>query len=557
MSARILAVAALVAANVSVAAQAAEADTTPAAPQPGVEAPPPADAGLLRRRRQQGDAPPPNISVPPSAPELTTEHVPLTPRKMDPSAAQTTFARGEFRSDPTYADNAYDPAAQYEIYGGKHAMSIPRPLLELGYPLYSAGAFGPGHGWLGDKNLTRPQFLAYGDLRLAYGDNQDMLKGTDKQIERSLFVARLNLDLDLKLTGTERFHVLLRPLEDDGMFSRIQYKGAMTDDGKEKEFESSADPITAYFEGDLGQIWQGISGDYNHHDIPVAAGLVPLLFQNGVWLDDAFDGLALTLPARNSPTLGISNYDITVFAGFDEVTSAALKTDGKFEQHNGKVYGVASFFERKTWYYEFDYGYLQDDNKLAAFDRSYHNISAAATHRFGAWLSHSTRVVYNVGQDEGPNGFHTADGVAVILENSFMTRRPYTLLPYLNLFYGDKQPQSLARDPGAGGLLKNVGLNFETDNLTGFPKLDDTAANAYGGALGLEYLFALNRQIVFEVAGLDRHSESKAAGAEYAAGLRFQQPFARQWIFRVDGIIGDREEGRDLWGVRAELRCKF
>ena len=519
-----------------------------AAPEAATVATPPAETStepaaapeeaLVRRRRQQGEA----VATPAVA-------APAAPRPMDPQVRPVRFAAADFRGDPVYSE-PYSAEQQLAIYGGKRAVPTPRPLLELGYPLYSAGPLGATHDLLGSKNLLQPQFLVYGDFRSAYGNNDD-------SVHRSVLSNRLNLDLDLKLTGTERLHMLVRPLDQDGKFTRIDFDGPGVT-GTDVEDELNAKPVTAFFEGDLGAIAQGFTGRYNGVDLPIAAGLVPLLFQNGVWLDDAFQGAAITLPARNSARLDISNFDITAFAGFDEVSTAALGTSGgKLAQHAGRIYGLASFVERRTYYYEFDYGYLDDRQKIGGFDHSYHNVSAAVTTRVRNLLSYSLRVIHNFGQERQPGFARTADGSVVLFESSFMTRKPYTLLPYLNLFYGEGRPQSLARDAGAGGLLKNTGINFETDNLTGFPKLEDNAANSHGGALGLQYLFNLDRQIVVELAGLDRHGDRSSLGSEYALGIRYQQPISQRWIFRTDGIVGDRSQGRDFSGARVELRCKF
>lgn len=529
----------------AVSAQEAPAETPAAAStEPAAsEAAPAGDEALVRRRRRQGEA----------APKPVDPDQPVAPvnRPMDSAARPVPVVRDQFRPDPSYPDH-YDAEQQYVIYGGKQAISTPRPLLELGYPMYAAGEIGAGHTWFGSKNLVRPQLLVYGDWRNAYGDNRDQGK------RRQLLSTRLNLDVDLKLTGTERLHALFRPLDQDGRFTRIEFKGAATPDGKDEQEELNADPVTAFFEGDLGQIAQGITGSYNGVDLPVAVGLVPLLFQNGIWLDDAFNGFALTIPARNSRALDISNFDITFFAGFDEVSSTALGLDqGKLALHAGRLYGMASFFEWHGGYYEFDYAYLDDQEQLGGVDHSYHNVSAAITRRWKNWLSYSGRVIHNFGQEADNLGQHTADGTLLLFESSFFTHKPYTLLPYLNLFYGEGSPQAAARDAGAGGVLKNTGLSFETDGLTGFPKMDDTGRNAYGGALGLQYLFSLDRQVVMEVSGLDRHGDDKGRGAEYALGLRYQQPLSRRWIFRADGVIGDRRQGDDFSGVRVELRCKF
>ena len=120
-------------------------------------------------------------------------------------------------------------------------------------------------------------------------------------------------------------------------------------------------------------------------------------------------------------------------------------------------------------------------------------VTAAYTRRYANTLSNSTRVFANFGN--GKND----EGVAIISENSLITGLPSTLLPYANFFVGFGNPQPLVDGNGAG-ILKNVGINFETDALTGYPKLNDTGSNAYGGAIGLQYLFNLDQQLVFEVA---------------------------------------------------------
>jgi len=120
----------------------------------------------------------------------------------------------------------------------------------------------------------------------------------------------------------------------------------------------------------------------------------------------------------------------------------------------------------------------------------------------------------------------------------------------------------LARAGGAGGILKNTGINFETDGLTNFPKLDDSGQNTAGGAMGMEYLFGLNRQLVVEAAAfqvIDGENEvgRAARGDEYALGMRYQFPLNEAWIFRSDAMHGWRMEDENLAGLRFEIRRKF
>ena len=133
-------------------------------------------------------------------------------------------------------------------------------------------------------------------------------------------------------------------------------------------------------------------------------------------------------------------------------------------------------------------------------------------------------------------------------------------MPYLNGWVGFGHPQSLARAANAGGVLLNTGIVFETDGITGFPKMDDSGHNTYGAALGVEYLFDLHQQLVFELAGLNTFGSAAARttpAAQYGAGIRWQLPLNNAWILRADTIAAVREEQRNLLGFRLELRRKF
>ncbi len=78
----------------------------------------------------------------------------------------------------------------------------------------------------------------------------------------------------------------------------------------------------------------------------------------------------------------------------------------------------------------------------------------------------------------------------------------------------------------------------------------------------MEYLFALNRQLVVEAAALqvieDENENGRAArGDEYALGMRYQYPLSEAWIFRSDAMHGWRTEDDNLAGLRFEIRRKF
>lgn len=462
--------------------------------------------------------------------------------KMDSKASKVPYDSSLFNSDPEYDYEQYDVKKQLEIYGGKKAYDYPSPLIELGNPLYGNGPIGQSSYIFGDTNPVDNQFYVYGDWRTAVASNDNGVP------EQTLIATTLNLDMDWRITGTERLHALFQPLQDDGRFTRYDISGDVED---EATFESDLSPVTLFFEGDLGNIISGFGGGYSSQDIPFAFGLMPLLVQNGVWLDDAFTGIAATIPHMNSKALDISNMDVTFFAGFDKVNTPLGEDDVN-------IYGINTFIEANQGYWEAGYGFTE--GTVAALDgQDYHNLTIAFTRRYFGTLSNSVRVISNFGQDDSLAA-KTADGTLLLLENSWITSLPLTLIPYFNFFYGDERPQSLAREGAAGGVLKNTGINFESDNLTGYPTLDATANNTAGGAIGLEYLFDLRSQIVVEVAAVIVHGDDAtriAKGDQFALGVRYQRALTSAWILRADAMTATLDNDENLTGARVEIRRKF
>ena len=144
---------------------------------------------------------------------------------MSPEAKPVEHDRDKFGPDPTYEDKPYSAEKQIEIYGGKTGIDAPRPAIELGRPIYVEGPFGEGINLFGEKNLLFPGFNISGDWRtaVAYNDNGG--------VETGQIATRLNLELDLKLTATERLHAFIRPLDQGGKFTRYEFFGDDRDQG--------------------------------------------------------------------------------------------------------------------------------------------------------------------------------------------------------------------------------------------------------------------------------------------------------------------------------------
>jgi len=459
-----------------------------------------------------------------------------------------------FQPGPQY-EKKYDAKVNVDIYGAKKAVEPPRPL-EIGRQQYTSGAYPESGTLLGELNPLLPGLSIYGDWRTAVAYNSNAGK------DIAQVATRLNIDVDFKFTGTERIHAFFTPLQKNNAFTRYEFGGG--DGNKKFNEEFDLKPQTLFFEGDLGSILSGASGKPSSFDLPFTVGLFPLFLQNGIWANDAILGGAVSLTAKNSRKLGLSNYDLTFFAAFDNVDNAGIL--GK-DNRNANLYGVTTFIDAFGGYIEAGYGLLQGvENRVVQLfpdvpgvqnntaGQLTHFLAAAYTRRYFNTLSNTTRVFANTGN--GKND----DGVVIISENSLISGLPSTLLPYANFFLGFGNPQPLVDGNGAG-ILKNVGINFETDALTGFPKLNDSGSNAWGGAVGIQYLFNLDQQLVFEVATVQPFgSPLLGIGAikpQYGFGTRYQIPIDRAWLFRADATYHILGDGKDSFGLRTEIRRKF
>ena len=465
--------------------------------------------------------------------------------KKGSAAKKGKEVKSAFRSDPQYEEK-YNADGQVDIYGAKSAIEPPRPALELGRQQYTSGSYDESSTILGVKNPLLPGLSVYGDWRTAVAYNNN----NGKDIAQ--IATRLNLDVDLKITGTERIHAFFTPIQEDNKkFTRYEFGGGGGNDTFNGEFD--LDPQTLFFEGDLGSIYSGFSGNESSVDVPFTVGLFPLFLQNGIWANDAILGGAVSIPAKNSAALGLANFDITFFAAFDNIDNAGIIGAKEDDNHKASLYGVTAFIDAFDGYIEAGYGLIDGRDEKEGLLTNF--VTAAYSRRYYNTLSNSTRVFANFGED--PDG--NSDGIAIISENSLISGLPSTLLPYANFFVGAGNPQPLVDGNGAG-ILKNVGINFETDALTGYPKLDDTGSDTFGGAIGLQYLFNLDQQLVFEVATVQPYEDDGIGTkhAQYGFGVRYQIPLDRAWLFRADAtyqVVEGADE--DNFGIRTELRRKF
>src|SRR5262245_25567468 len=344
-----------------------------------------------------------------------------------------------FLPGPQY-DKNYDAKTQVDIYGAKSVVEPPRPPVELGRQQYTSGQYDESSTLLGNLNPLVPGLAIYGDWRTAVAYNSN----NGKDIAQ--IATRLNLDVDVKITGTERIHAFFTPIQKNNQFTRFEFGGGDGDKKFTDEFDPN--PQTLFFEGDLGSLYSGFSGSPASFDVPFTVGLFPLFLQNGIWANDAVLGGAVSLTAKNSKKLGLANYDVTFFAAFDNVDNKGILGA---DRHNANLYGVTTFIDALGGYIEAGYGLVQGtenrlidgiENRVAGQLTNF--FAAAYTRRYFNTLSNTTRVFANFGN--GKND----EGLVFISENSLISGLPSTLIPYANFFVGFGNPQPLVDGNGAG-----------------------------------------------------------------------------------------------------------
>src|SRR5215475_5760188 len=96
---------------------------------------------------------------------------------------------------------------------------------------YTSCLYEKGNSLLGDLNLLAPGLSIYGDWRTAVAYNSNAGK------DIAQVATRLNIDMDLKITATERIHAFFTPIQKNAKFTRYEFGGGDGDGRASFEFD--------------------------------------------------------------------------------------------------------------------------------------------------------------------------------------------------------------------------------------------------------------------------------------------------------------------------------
>lgn len=414
----------------------------------------------------------------------------------------------------------------------------PKPILELGEPFLGTGTLDPGFR-LPTGAVWQPSLLAFGTLRTAIQTFEADLAGDSRITE---LATRLDLFFNLQLSGSERLVVGFRTFDEGGRFTSYFFEHP--DPALDGEFrdELDAEIESLFFEGDFGEIFPNLdTEDFGSTDIGFSVGRQPLLFQEGLLIDDSIDGIGLT---RNTLLpKGTSNFRVTFFYGWDNVNAGAV-------ERNAKVFALLSSTDFRLSTVDIDVAYVDADDATGGLVAA----GISAVQRLGLTNSSFRLLGSMATDDETP---WSTDGFLLFSELSWTPHHTHDLL-YVNTFLAIDEYSAAARGPAVGGPLGRAGINFAAVGLGSFAApLSSRASDVAGGAIGYQKFFDHTRQQVIVEAGA-RVGTSSLIEDAYAATVRYQKALGQHFVAVVDGFGSHQTDSdRTLWGGRLELVLKF
>ena len=360
--------------------------------------------------------------------------------------------------------------------------------------------------WPGETGYTwEPRFVAAGSYEL-FG-----IAFEENDTRQDLIGHQLLLDLDLRLTGTERFHVQFRPIGErntGGSYYQLN-------DPEGYINNSTAEPDLYWFEFE----WASVFGGFIHDEIfprdwRFTVGKFPLTMHNNLLMSDDVTGVTFS---KNTIFLGnLSNLN---FQGFITPGSVDAFTDG-----DADLAGFNLYADWRHVFFEFTAAYLQHEQ---LDDRDSPYLGLSVTKLLGR-TTLTARTLFKFGDEAG-----RGDGQLYVLEAN-RTRvfdcGPFgieTAVAYATAFKSTKGWNSIS-----GGNLDRIRTTFAVDPLINIATGRDPGDNT-GATLGVQ-LFRHNED---ESLSPEISYESPTGTSVLGTGFRYLRKTGPRSFFDFRGVI--------------------
>jgi len=424
--------------------------------------------------------------------------------------------------------------------------SRPPPLIEIGPRFLGSGPIEAGID-SPTGEVERPQLVVFGTFRSA------LQSYDDGDARRSEWANRLDLFANLSLSYTNRILIGIRPLDRKGRFS-----GRVIDDPENPSGDGrwvnafNSNITTAFFEGDLGELFPSLKRTGNLGQLGFSIGRQPLQFQDGMLINDSIDAVGVI--RNNVLPHGGSNLQFTFLYGWNEVGA-----NDNLEHEDARLFGLFTQADYPWSTLNVDVVYVRhiEDGVNGLF----WGVSAVQRIRR---LGTTFRILGSHADGEaavGGSGLRPVDDGYLLFAQINYTPAWGENILYLDAFRGIRHFTSAARGPSAGGPLGNTGILFAAFGIGNFDgygaALGSRADGSTGAAFGYQmFSHDTRRQFIVEVGGRDGSNGTPNA-RQYGVGLRLQQAMGRRVVARVDAFGVKREHSDAGWGLRLEFLTQF
>jgi len=421
----------------------------------------------------------------------------------------------------------------------------PALLLELGDAFLGEGNLSGGFE-LPTGAVWQPSLWVFGTFRTAV---QTIDTGDADRI--SEWANRFDFFANLQLTGTEKIVLGIRPFDKNrpGQFSGYTFE---PEDDQGFDNELNPNIRTFFAEGDLGSLFPDLDPEGTTLlDFGFTVGRQPLIFQDGILLNDTVDSVGLV---RNNVRLpGVSNLRISGIWGWNELqrTSAGVAQSPDDDAH---LFSLFTSWDLPGATVNVDGAYVLDFGDDG--DAIYGGISSAQ--RIGGYNT-TFRVNGSLSLEEETS--LVTDGLLFSAEVSWTPHRSDDTV-YINPFGTIGTFTQAGRKPiDGGGPLAPLGILFASPNIGSFgSEISNRANDVAGIALGYQAFWDDHwRNLALEIAarkdlGLDN---SDGGFDQLAFGFQLQQKILQQALIQFEGFVALQEDQSEAYGARTEFLYQF
>lgn len=374
-----------------------------------------------------------------------------------------------------------------------------------------------GLKWFGDAGFQwEPRLVASGSYEV-FGLFLEQGGTRQDSVGHQLIV-----DLDLRLTGTERAHVQFRPLgrrNTGGSFFRL-------DDPSGYDDNSTGIPDRWWIEGEFYSLFGGLIDDeFTPLDYHITVGKVPYAVHNSLLINDEVTGVIINKNTLLIPPL--SNLNVQGFYFFDDVDTATPRST--------ELVGMHASADWRNAFIEGTVAYVSHSDD-ASFDSRYAAVSAT---KFFGPVTLAGRALFKGGDVGG-----TGDGALFVAESNLTRLAPHEIKCATGIehavFYGNFFKATSGWSPISGANFNRLRSSFAVDPLIRIGQ-GVNPSDTIGASVGVQ-LFRdhEDESITPEIAW-----EQPQGDSVWGVGLRWQRKLGPQIFLDASGIIS-RSDNRQL-----------